>query len=75
MNYTRNGDYGYDLPSGPRSTGVNAQLLVSYELKENLFIDGSVLMRRLSSDVITERNSSYFTLGLRLNMNRREYDY
>lgn len=75
MNFTRNGEYGYDLPAGPRSTGVNAQLLLSYELKENLFVDGSVLVRKLSSNVITERNSSFFTLGLRLNMNRREYDY
>lgn len=75
MNTTRSSDYGYKLPAGPRATGVNAQLLVSYELKENLFVDGSVLVRRLSSDVTTERNSSYFTLGLRLNMNRREYDY
>ncbi|WP_127131014.1 hypothetical protein [Pseudoflavitalea rhizosphaerae] len=75
MYTTRSSDYGYKLPAGPRATGVNAQLLVSYELKENLFVDGSVLVRRLSSDVITERNSSYFTLGLRLNMNRREYDY
>lgn len=75
MNTTRSSDYGYKLPAGPRATGVNTQLLVSYELKENLFVDGSVLVRRLSSDVITERNSSYFTLGLRLNMNRREYDY
>lgn len=75
MNYTRSGDYGYKLPAGPKSTGVNAQLLVSYELKENLFVDGSVLIRKLKSDVITDRNTNLFTLGLRLNMYRREYDY
>lgn len=75
MNYTRNGDYGFKLPAGPKSTGLNAQLLVSYELRENLFVDGSVLVRRLKSDVITDRNTSLFTLGLRLNMYRREYDY
>lgn len=75
MNYTRSSDYGYKLPAGPKSTGVNAQLLVSYELKENLFVDGSVLIRKLKSDVITDRNTNLFTLGLRLNMYRREYDY
>lgn len=75
MNYTRSGDYGYKLPAGPKSTGVNAQLLVSYELKENLFVDGSVLIRRLKSDVFTDRNTNLFSLGLRLNMYRREYDY
>ncbi|MGN6421424.1 MAG: hypothetical protein ACTHMC_28175 [Pseudobacter sp.] len=75
MNHTRNGDYGYKLPAGPKSTGVNAQLLVSYELKENLFVDGSVMIRKLKSDVITDRNINLFTIGLRLNMYRREYDY
>lgn len=75
MNYTRSSDYGYKLPAGPKSTGVNAQLLVSYELKENLFVDGSVMIRKLKSDVITDRNTNLFTLGLRLNMYRREYDY
>ncbi len=29
------GNYGYELPNGPRTTGVNAQLLVSYELKKH----------------------------------------
>jgi hypothetical protein len=67
---TRSGDYGFDLPSGVIQNGVNAQLLASYELKENLFIDGSVLIRRLE-DV----NTSILTLGLRMNMFRREYDY
>ena len=74
---TRNGDYGYKLPSGVKSTGVNAQLVVSYELKENLFIDGSVLLRRWSAngDVYPKNNTSVATLGLRMNVFRREYDY
>jgi hypothetical protein len=75
LNTTRAGDYGYKLPSGPQSTGVNAQLLASYEVKENLFLEGSVLIRRLSSDVIPASNTSVFTLGVRMNMFRREYDY
>ncbi len=74
-NTTRSSDYGYNLPNGPKSTGVNAQLLASYEVKENLFIDASVLIRRLSSDVIPDRNTSLFTLAVRMNMFRREYDY
>jgi len=75
INSTRNGDYGYNLPNGPKSTGINAQLLASYEVKENLFIDASVLIRRLTSDVIPDRNTSLFTLAVRMNMFRREYDY
>jgi hypothetical protein len=60
-----------------KSTGVNAQLFVSYELKENLFIDGSLLIRRwkANGDVYAKNNTSVATLGLRMNMFRREYDY
>jgi hypothetical protein len=71
------GDYGYSLPSGPRATGVNAQLLVSYEVKENLFLEAAALIRNYKSGVaeIGNRNSSVFTAGIRMNMFRREYDY
>lgn len=75
LNTTRKSDYGYSLPNGPRSNGINAQLLASYEWKENLFIEGSVLIRRLTSAVAPDRNTSMFTLGVRMNMFRREYDY
>jgi hypothetical protein len=74
-NSTRSYDYGYKLPNGPKSTGVNAQLLASYEWKENLFIEASALIRRLSSDLTSDHNTSVFTLGVRMNMFRREYDY
>jgi hypothetical protein len=71
------GDYGYSLPSGPRATGVNAQLLGSYEVKENLFIDASMLIRRwkTAGDVVPQQKTNLFTVGLRLNMFRREYDF
>ncbi|MBL7698885.1 MAG: hypothetical protein JNK79_12030 [Chitinophagaceae bacterium] len=74
---TRDGDYGYDLPSGPLSTGVNAQLHASYELKQNLFIDASMFMRRwkVNGDVYPKINTNVATLVLRVNMFRREYDY
>jgi len=74
---TRQGDYGYTLPSGPLATGVNAQLLVSYELRENLFIDGSWLIRRWKTqqDVYSRATTNMLTAGIRLNMFRRQYDY
>ena len=74
---TRSGEYGYKLPSGIGSTGVNAQLFLSYEVKENLFIDGSLMLRRWESsgDIYPKNNTSVATIGLRMNMFRREYDY
>ncbi|MBO9571003.1 MAG: hypothetical protein J7497_02155, partial [Chitinophagaceae bacterium] len=65
-----NGDYGYSLPSGVPVNGLNAQLTASYELLENLFIDGSLMIRNLE-----DKKATVGTLGLRLNMFRREYDY
>jgi hypothetical protein len=71
------GDYGYKLPSGPRATTVNAQLLVSYEIRENVYLEASALIRNYKSgvDAIANRNTSVFTAGIRMNMFRREYDY
>lgn len=74
---TRPRDYGWNIGEGRKSTGVNASLWVGYELKENLFIDGSLMLRKydVPDDAALTRNSSMFTLGLRMNMFRREYDY
>ena len=69
------GDYGYSLPSGPRTTGVNAQLLVSYELKENLYLEASALIRQWKAGFAGNVNTSVITAGIRMNMFRREYDY
>jgi len=71
------GDYGYFLPSGIPSNGINLQLLASYEIKQNLFIDGSVLVRRLVTEgnYFAEQRTAVFTAGIRLNVFRREYDY
>jgi hypothetical protein len=75
LNTTRSSDYGYSLPSGPLSNGVNAQWLVSYQALPNLFLDFSVLMRRLNANVIPDQKTSMFTVGIRMNTFRREYDY
>lgn len=74
---TRNGEYGYTLPSGPVSKGLNAQFLASYEWKENLFVDANIQFRKLTAgnEVIATGESKVFTIGLRWNMFRREYDY
>ncbi|MGZ5135149.1 MAG: hypothetical protein ACXWCG_08365 [Flavitalea sp.] len=77
LNSTRSADYGYTIPSGVPATGINAQLLISYEAKENIFLDVSLLVRRLNSTELpsVDRNTVVFTAGLRMNMFRREYDY
>lgn len=78
INSTRSlGDYGYTLAGGVKANGINASLWVGYEILENLFIDASVMYRRynVSGQSQLSRNSGMFTLGVRMNMFRREYDY
>jgi hypothetical protein len=73
----RSHDFGYTIPSGVESTGINTQFLFTYELLENLFVDGSVLVRRLSfeNNFAPDRNTAVFTIGMRMNLNRRDYSY
>ncbi len=70
-------DEGYKIGAGAKGTGVNGSLWVGYELLENLFIDASVMYRKLNVPDCPAYNNkcTMFTLGLRLNMFRREYDY
>jgi hypothetical protein len=77
LNSTRSVDYGYTIPTGVSATGINGQLLISYEPKENIFLDISLLVRRWKATEMStiNRNTSVITAGLRMNMFRREYDY
>jgi hypothetical protein len=61
---------------GVRSSGVNAQFLYSFEPKENVYLDAAVLVRRYKADAVNiSSNTNMFTLGFRMNVFRREYDY
>jgi len=77
LNSQRAADYGYRTGNGISSTGVNGSIWAGYELLRNFFIDASLMVRKLSvpSDASRATQSSMFTLGFRLNMGRREYDY
>ena len=77
LSNTRSGDYGYSIPSGVRSAGINTSLQVSYEIKENLFLEGSLLYRKLTAKNLPAASSGtkLLSVGLRMNMFRREYDY
>jgi hypothetical protein len=78
LNYeTRPRDFGFKTGSGVPAYCINASANVSYEVKENLFIDFSAMYRSYTvKDVVKTVNSSgIFTLGIRMNMFRRQYDY
>jgi hypothetical protein len=78
LNYeTRPGDYGFKIGSGLPASCINVSALVTWEPKENLFIDLSTLYRNYTTHGITTetKSSMTFTIGLRMNMFRRQYDY
>jgi hypothetical protein len=58
---------------------VNASAYLSYQLKENLFLEGTIMHRTYTvNDPVlgtTKTSSTMYTFGLRLNMFRRQYDY
>ena len=72
---TRKGDYGYFLGVGRRATYLNALLQLSYEWRENLFIDLAVQQRNYAIEGDKRKNNtSLLTVGIRFNFMRREYE-
>lgn len=71
---TRPKDYGFEVSSGSFTDCVNASLQVSYEVRENLFLEAGGIARRFTQKRVTD-NTAIFNLGFRWNMFRREYDY
>ena len=75
---TRPRDYGFSIGSGIPATVVNATAYISYQWKENLFLEGTFMYRTYTVYYPTETsrtNTTMFTLGIRVNMFRRMYDY
>ncbi|MDO9375286.1 MAG: capsule assembly Wzi family protein [Ferruginibacter sp.] len=73
-NVSRMGDYGYAQGGGRAASCFNAFFQVSYEVRENLYLDLSSQFRRYTVDKNTT-NASLLTAGVRWNMARREYDF
>ncbi|MDQ6888982.1 MAG: capsule assembly Wzi family protein [Bacteroidota bacterium] len=68
---TRIKDYGFDVGGGSKVKVFNAAVALSYELKENLFLEGSLLFRKYTG----QGNRTLFGIGVRWNAARRDYDY
>lgn len=73
---TRAREDGFRLAGGIRTTCANAILNLSYEWKQNLFIDLGLQHRQFRTENIAGmQRASVFTVGLRLNAARREGDF
>ena len=73
---TRSGDDGFKVAGGRKATGLNGLSQVSYEWKENLFFDVSMLYRNYKiQNVAGQSNTTMVTAGIRINMFKRNYDF
>lgn len=73
----RNADFGYNIGSGWNTRVLYANFLLSYELRENLFLELNAIVRRQETKTapIISKNTSVVSFGVRWNMHRREFDY
>lgn len=73
---TRSGENGFNVGSGVKATCVNFFMIVSYEVKQNLFLDLSFQHRNYKlAGVNGENNTSLLSAGVRLNMFKRVYNF
>ena len=73
----RVGDFGYTIGSGWKTNVLFASFLLSYEWRENLFLELNAIYRKQDTKTppVTSSNTSVISFGLRWNMHRREFDY
>ena len=73
----RQGDYGYEIVSGIGSKTTFLSFLLSYELKENLFIEASATKRKfdVASNSSLSTNTTIVSFGIRWNMHRRVFEF
>lgn len=76
-NYTtRIADNGFEVAGGKKATCFNGVLQLSYEFKQNLMFDISLLQRNYEiAGQAGKNNTTMVTAGLRLNMFKRNYDF
>jgi hypothetical protein len=73
---TRTSDFGYYVGGGNKAKCLNASVALSYELRENFFIEASLQYRKYTvANPYTSSSNTLFGIGIRWNAPRREYDY
>lgn len=74
----RKKDYGFEIGSGQKTGTVLGTLLLSYELRPNLFLETSAFVRERSVTIGNSVSSSgnvIYTAGIRWNMHRRDFEF
>jgi len=73
----RTSEYGFDIGSGWKTNVFYASLLLSYEFRENLFVELNALYRKQETVTapLASANTSVISLGVRWNMHRRDFEF
>lgn len=73
----REGDFGYNIGSGWKTNVLYGSFFLSYELRENLFLDLNAIIRNQKTVTapLTTANASVISFSVRWNMHRREFDF
>ncbi len=73
----RTSDYGFEIGSGWQTNVLYASLVLSYELRENLFLEATGIIRRQETKTapLTKVNSTVVSFGVRWNMHRRDFEF
>lgn len=71
----RTKDFGYDLGIGQKTKVALASFLLSYELKQNFFLEANAVIRRQTAEGAPTDNQFIINAGIRWNMHRREFDF
>ena len=65
----------YPMYAGVPANNFYSSIVASYEIFENMFVDLSGSIRTYKKTGEAEMNTNTFSMGIRWNMFRREYDY
>ena len=68
-------DFGFFVGEGNTVKSLNVNLLGSYELKENMFIDVNLQRRTYNREIEGKQKTTVVSLGFRWNMVRRDFDF
>ena len=67
---------GYKVGGGNKATCLNAMLQLSYEVRENIYVDFGLQHRTYKFDKSdVSNNSTLISAGIRMNIAKREYDF
>jgi hypothetical protein len=71
----RTRDEGYFVGGSVATDVMNLNMNASYELYPNIYIDGGAMLRSTKVGGVTQPSDNVFSVGLRMNVMSRQFDF